>query len=145
MNISAEAGPLLAAGAFDVTHDIERDHMAGVTALTHEVGSARLSAVTGACLAAGHIAFVCLWVGLAYLLLDVTTFPSGLESLGLVVSTVLVLLSLVLGVTGARRINARDGSARCRGDGIQYRRSPTRRKSSDRPLRRGGVFVSRFL
>lgn len=105
MDIAVEVGLLLTAGVLGVTHGIEPDHVAGVAALTHEAGSARLSAVAGACFAAGHVTLVVLWVGIAYLFLDVTAFPSGLESFGLVVvGAVLALLSLVLGVVGARKL-----------------------------------------
>lgn len=104
MASSVEAGVLLTAGALGLTHGIEPDHVAGITALTHEAGDPRLSALVGGCFAAGHAALVVLWIAIAYLLFGTTSFPQ-FEQVGLlVVGIVLSVLSLYLGITGTRKL-----------------------------------------
>ena len=67
MSRHPEVGLRCTAGLLGVTYGIEPDHVRGVAALPHEAGSARLSALASACSAAGHVAFVVLWVGLGLL------------------------------------------------------------------------------
>lgn len=98
-------GYLLTAGLLGVTHGIEPDHVAGITALTHEAGDPKLSALVGSCFAAGHALLVVVWIAGAYLLFGTTSFPAAFEQFGtLLVGTVLALLSLYLGVTGTRKL-----------------------------------------
>ncbi|ESS08300.1 MAG: hypothetical protein A07HN63_02322 [uncultured archaeon A07HN63] len=98
-------GYLLTAGLLGITHGIEPDHVAGITALTHEAGDAKLSALVGGCFAAGHALLVVAWIAGAYLLFGTTSFPAVFEQFGtLFVGTVLALLSLYLGVTGTRKL-----------------------------------------
>lgn len=98
-------GLMAAAGVIGVTHAVEPDHVAGISALTGGAGDARLSALVGACFALGHVVLVVAWLVGAMLLLDATAFPPVLETVGLVVVGVaLVGLSVVLGVSAARRL-----------------------------------------
>ena len=110
MEITAVVGVLVTAAVLGITHGIEPDHVAGISALTHEAGSARVSAVVGACFAIGHIVLVALWVAVAYVLLDTRSFPHTLETVGLVVvGVVLALLGGMLGVTGTRKLLHKHG------------------------------------
>ena len=110
MEIAAVAGVLTTAAVLGVTHGIEPDHVAGISALTHEASSARLSGIVGACFAIGHIVLVALWVAVAYVLLDTRSFPSEFETIGLVVvGVVLALLGGVLGVIGTRKLLHKHG------------------------------------
>ncbi|MEF8771387.1 hypothetical protein [Halodesulfurarchaeum sp.] len=105
MDPTVGAGLLLSAGVLGVTHGIEPDHVAGITALTHDAGDPKLSALVGSCFAVGHALLVVLWIVLASVLFGVTSFPPLLEQAGLlVVGVVLALLSLYLGVSGTRRL-----------------------------------------
>lgn len=63
MSLHPEVGLRCTAGLLGVTYGIP-EHVRSVAALPHEAGSARLSALAGACSAAGHVAFVVLRVGL---------------------------------------------------------------------------------
>ena len=105
MDFTTGAGLLLTAGILGITHGIEPDHVAGITALTHERGDPKLSALVGGCFAAGHVALVVIWIVLAYVLLGTTTFPPIFEQFGLLlVGIVLSLLGLYLGITGTRKL-----------------------------------------
>lgn len=105
MDPTGWVGLLLTASALGITHGIEPDHVAGITALTHEAGDPRLSALVGSCFAAGHVALVVLWITLAYLLFQTTSFPAVFEQMGLLfVGIVLSLLGLYLGITGTRKL-----------------------------------------
>ncbi|MEF8786640.1 MAG: hypothetical protein V5A45_11960 [Haloarculaceae archaeon] len=105
MELTAAAGLLLTAGALGVTHGIEPDHVAGITALTHEAGRPKLSALVGGCFAAGHTILVVLWIAVAYLLFETTSFPAVFEQLGLLlVGLLLSVLSLSLGIIGTRKL-----------------------------------------
>ncbi len=105
MDISTGGQLLLTAGVLGLAHGIEPDHVAGITALTHEAGNAKLSALVGGCFALGHAILVVVWIALAYLLFGATSFPPQLEQFGLLaVGIILVLLSLYLGITGARNL-----------------------------------------
>jgi nickel/cobalt exporter len=98
-------GYLLTAGLLGIIHGIEPDHVAGITALTHEAGDPKLSALVGGCFAAGHALLVVVWIAGGYLLFGTTSFPAVFEQLGtLFVGVVLALLSLYLGVTGTRKL-----------------------------------------
>jgi nickel/cobalt exporter len=105
MDLLSGTGLLLTAGILGVTHGVEPDHVAGITALTGEAGDSTLSAIVGACFALGHVALVVCWIAIAVVFLDVTAFPAVLEQLGLiVVGVVLASLSLALGWSGTRRL-----------------------------------------
>lgn len=105
MDFTTGAGLLLTACTLGITHGIEPDHVAGVTALTYERGDPRLSALVGGCFAAGHVALVIVWIALAYVLLGTTSFPSVFEQIGMVlVGIMLSLLGLYLGITGTRKL-----------------------------------------
>lgn len=105
MTTSTAIGLMAAAGVIGVTHAVEPDHVAGISALTDGAGDKRLAAVVGGCFAIGHVALVVAWLVGATLLLGVTSFPPILETVGLVVvGIVLVGLSVVLGVSAARRL-----------------------------------------
>lgn len=98
-------GLVATAGGLGLTHGIEPDHLAGITALTHDADDPRLSALVGGCFAVGHALLVVLWVTLATVFFHTTTFPPAFEQVGLLcVGVVLALLSVVLGVTGMRRL-----------------------------------------
>lgn len=98
-------GLLFTAGILGLAHGIEPDHVAGITALTHEAGNAKLSALVGGCFALGHAVLVIVWIMLAHLLFGATSFPPQFKQFGfLTVGIILVLLSLYLGVTGTRNL-----------------------------------------
>lgn len=110
MELTIGAGLLVTATVLGVTHGIEPDHVAGVTALTHEADNPRLSALVGACFAAGHVALVVVWIAIAHLLLGTTAFPAVFETFGMVlVGIILSILSLYLGISGTRRILHKHG------------------------------------
>lgn len=105
MTSAAAIGMMATAGLLGVTHAIEPDHVAGITALTDGAGDSRLSAVVGASFATGHVLLVVAWVVVATVLLGATTFPPVLETVGLtVVGAVLVVLSGVLGASAGWRL-----------------------------------------
>ena len=105
MDLSLGAGLLLTAGILGITHSIEPDHVAGITALTHEAGNPKLSALVGGCFAVGHALIVMLWIALAYVLFGATSFPPVFKQFGLLlVGLILSLLSLYLGITGTRKL-----------------------------------------
>lgn len=105
MDIPTSGQLLLTAGVLGLAHGIEPDHVAGITALTHEAGNAKLSALVGGCFALGHAILVVVWLALAALLFGTTSFPPQFEQFGLLsVGIILVLLSLYLGVTGTRNL-----------------------------------------
>lgn len=100
-----ELGAVLAACALGVTHAVEPDHVAGITALTSDADDPRLSALVGGCFAIGHALLVVVWILAAKAVFDVAAFPAGAERVGtLAAGGVLVGLSLYLGVSGARRL-----------------------------------------
>jgi hypothetical protein len=78
----AAGGAVATAAALGVTHAIEPDHVAGVASLTGRYGDARLSAVVGACFAAGHVALVIAWLAVGYLLLGRTSFAGVYDAVG---------------------------------------------------------------
>lgn len=105
MDPTAGAGLLFTAGALGVAHGIEPDHVAGITALTHEAGNPKLSALVGGCFAVGHTALVVAWIAFTYLLFGTTSFPEVFEQFGMLfVGIILSLLSLYLGITGTRKL-----------------------------------------
>lgn len=98
-------GHLFTAGVLGVTHGVEPDHVAGITALTHEAGDPKLSALVGGCFAAGHALLVVCWIAFAYIVFGSTSFGPVYEQVGLLfVGIILSLLSLYLGVTGTRKL-----------------------------------------
>lgn len=105
MTTATAVGLLLTAGLLGVTHAVEPDHVAGISALTDGAGDSRLSGVVGATFALGHVFLVVAWLVVAVVLLDATRFPPMLETVGLtVVGAMLVVLSAVLGARGGRRL-----------------------------------------
>lgn len=105
MDPTVGTGLLISAGVLGVTHGIEPDHLAGITALTHDATNPKLSALVGGSFAVGHALLVILWITVAYMIVGATAFPPMLEQVGLlVVGIILALLSLYLGVTGTRRL-----------------------------------------
>lgn len=98
-------GLMLTAGALGLTHGIEPDHVAGITALTHEGGDTRLSALVGGCFATGHVVLVVVWIASAKLLVGATSFPGVYDRIGrLIIGIALAVLGLYLGVTGTRTL-----------------------------------------
>ena len=105
MDLPIGGGLFLTAGILGLTHGIEPDHVAGITALTHDAGDPKLSALVGGCFAVGHAILVVLWIALAYILFGVTSLPPVFEQFGLLfVGIMLSVLSLYLGVTGTRKL-----------------------------------------
>lgn len=88
-------GAVLTAGALGVTHALEPDHVAGISALTSQYGDSRLSALVGVCFSAGHVALVITWLVLGYVVLAQSSFPAIVDTVGTLV------VSVVLGVFGA--------------------------------------------
>jgi hypothetical protein len=98
-------GLILTASVLGVTHGIEPDHVAGITALTHEAGDPKLSALVGGCFAAGHAVLVVLWIAIAFFIFGTTSFPTVFKQFGMVfVGVLLTLLGLYLGITGIRKL-----------------------------------------
>lgn len=98
-------GMLAAAGVIGITHAVEPDHVAGISALTEGAADRRLSALVGACFGLGHVVLVVGWIVGATLLLGETSLPPVVETVGLVVAgVVLVGLGGALGVSAARRL-----------------------------------------
>jgi nickel/cobalt exporter len=109
--MSAVAAALTTAALLGVTHAIEPDHVAGITALTGRYADSRLSALVGACFSVGHVALVVGWLAVAYAVLERTTFPAVLDLLG-TVGAALLLGGIGAGMTlGGLRTLAR-GHAR---------------------------------
>lgn len=105
MTATTAIGLVAAAGIIGVTHAIEPDHVAGISALTDGTGETSRSAVVGACFAAGHVLLVVAWLVAATVLAGVASFPPVTETVGLVaVGVGLVALSTFLGVSAARRL-----------------------------------------
>lgn len=105
MDLLAGEGIMITACILGVTHGVEPDHVAGITALTHEAGNPRLSALVGGCFGLGHTLLVVGWIALAYLLFESASFPPQFEQLGLLsVGIVLTLLSLSLGIRGTQSL-----------------------------------------
>lgn len=94
MTTSLLAG-LTIAGILGVTHAIEPDHVAGISALTSEYADSRRSILAGACFALGHVGLVVCWVFLGYVLLGRSTFPAVFDRIGS------VGVGVILGVLGA--------------------------------------------
>ena len=113
-------GALVTAGVLGATHAIEPDHVAGISSLSGRYDDARLSALVGVCFSVGHVALVVAWLALAYLVLEQTSFPETLTTLGTLAVTVLLatfgLLLTVQGYRAAARAHTRDGHG---GDGAR--------------------------
>ena len=93
------------AGLFGVTHAIEPDHVAGISAVTSEYGDSHLSMLAGACFALGHVGLVVCWVVLGYLLLGRSTFPAVFDTVGSVgVGILLGVLGAMMAVRGIQRV-----------------------------------------
>lgn len=91
------AGILLSAALLGVTHALEPDHVAGITALATE-GSRWRAALVGACFAVGHVALVAVWVGVGSFVVD--SLPvAPLEAFG---STALGVVLLAVALVTAR-------------------------------------------
>lgn len=115
----SELGVVLAAGSLGVTHAIEPDHVAGITALTSDADDPWLSALVGGCFAVGHAVLVVIWILVANAVLSVTALPAGAERVGtLAAGVVLGALSLYLGVSGVHRLVHRHDHAH--GDGRRH-------------------------
>lgn len=90
-------GILLSAALLGVTHGIEPDHVAGITALASE-GSRWRAGLVGACFAVGHVALVAVWVVVGSLVVD--RLPvAPLEAFG---STALGVVLLAVALVTAR-------------------------------------------
>lgn len=95
---------LFTSAVLGITHGFEPDHAAGIFSLTSESRDSRLAAVIGACFAVGHVVLVGIWIGIAQLLFEMTSFPRFVESLGTVVlGVVLVLLGGIIGLLGGQK------------------------------------------
>jgi hypothetical protein len=92
--LSPLLGALATAGVLGVTHAIEPDHVAGISSVTSDAGSPRLSALVGACFSAGHVVLVVAWLAVGYLALGLTEYPPVFDVVGTVGVT------LLLGVLG---------------------------------------------
>lgn len=96
-------GAIATAGALGVTHALEPDHVAGISALTGRHGDSRLSAIVGVCFSAGHVALVVAWLAVAYVALGQRGFPAVLDTVGTVaVIAMLGILGTLLTVRGYR-------------------------------------------
>lgn len=105
MHLPIGSGLVTTALLLGITHGLEPDHVAGITALTQDAADPRRSAVVGGLFGLGHALFVVVWIAGAYLVFDTTSFPPAYEQVGLLlVGVVLALLSLSLGLSGLRRL-----------------------------------------
>jgi threonine/homoserine/homoserine lactone efflux protein len=92
--LSPLLGALATAGVLGVTHAIEPDHVAGISSVTSDAGSPRLSALVGACFSAGHVVLVVAWLAVGYLALGLTEYPPVFDVIGT------AGVALLLGVLG---------------------------------------------
>ena len=105
MSLLAVGGVLATTALLGVTHAVEPDHVAGITALTSDAGSPRRSALVGAAFGTGHTSLVVVWVALGYVMLGTTTFPTAFVHLGtLALGVVLAVLGGVMGALGLRTL-----------------------------------------
>lgn len=125
--------PLVSAGLLGVTHAVEPDHVAGISALTRRHADARRSTLAGVCFAVGHVALVVVWVLLGYLLLGRSSYPPLFDSLGAIgVGVLLGLLGATTTLGGLRRLRHVHDHER---GAVVHRHSPlhgTRGGSADR-------------
>ena len=101
-------GALATAGLLGVTHAVEPDHVAGISALTSEYADPRRSALVGACFSLGHAALVVAWLVGAAILLGRAEFPAVYGRIGTAAAGLLLgVLGAGLAVAGLRRALAR--------------------------------------
>jgi len=105
----AGLGVLGAAAVLGVTHALEPDHAAGISALTSDTDNWTHAAFVGGSFAVGHVVVVVAWVGLLTLLgTAASTIPSVVDQFGATVAGgLLVAVAALLAVTGARRLRGR--------------------------------------
>jgi len=101
-------GVLGAAAVLGVTHALEPDHAAGISALTSETDRWTHAAFVGGSFAVGHVAVVVAWVAVLGLLgAAASSVPGVVDEFGTVVAGgVLVAVAAALAATGAHRLRA---------------------------------------
>ncbi|MDH5019655.1 hypothetical protein [Halobacterium rubrum] len=101
-------GILGAAAVLGVTHALEPDHAAGISALTSETDRWTHAAFVGGSFAVGHVAVVVAWVAVLGLLgAAASSVPGAVDELGtLVAGGILLVVAAVLAATGAHRLRA---------------------------------------
>ncbi|MFC4451705.1 hypothetical protein [Halorussus aquaticus] len=106
MSLLATLGVFGAAVVLGVTHGLEPDHAAGISALTSETDSRGHAAFVGASFAVGHALIVVAWVALLSALgASASAAPEALGTVGSTLAgVVLGAIALLLGVTGVRRL-----------------------------------------
>lgn len=98
-------GALVTASILGVTHAIEPDHVAGITSLTGSKGGTKVSAIIGACFSIGHVVLVVIWIGIGYVVLGRTSFPTIYGRIGtLGVGFGLGLLGCAMVIGGLRSV-----------------------------------------
>jgi hypothetical protein len=102
----SDLGVFGAALVLGVTHGLEPDHAAGISALTSEADSRSHAAFVGASFAVGHALIVVAWVALLSALgAGASAAPDALGVVGSTFAGVLLgAIALLLGVTGVRRL-----------------------------------------
>lgn len=106
MNLPTGLGVFGAAIVLGVTHGIEPDHAAGISALTTETDSRSHAAFVGASFAVGHVLIVVAWIALLSALgAGAEVAPDAIGAVGsTVVGVVLASVAVLLGATGVRRL-----------------------------------------
>jgi nickel/cobalt exporter len=101
-------GVLGAAAVLGVTHALEPDHAAGISALTSETDRWTHAAFVGGSFAVGHVAVVVAWVAVLGLLgAAASSVPGAVDEFGtVVVGGILVVVAAALAATGAHRLRA---------------------------------------
>ncbi|NIC00206.1 hypothetical protein [Halobacterium sp. R2-5] len=105
----AGLGVLGAAAVLGVTHALEPDHAAGISALTSETDRWTHAAFVGGSFAVGHVLVVVAWVAVLTLLgTAASTVPAVVDEFGtLVAGGILLAVAALLAVTGTRRLRGR--------------------------------------
>lgn len=88
-----------------VTHALEPDHVAGISAVATGSGDSRVGTLTGSAFGAGHAVLVVVWVGLWYVLDGLGVVPAWMDGVGTtLVAVLLATFAIYLGVAGVRRL-----------------------------------------
>jgi len=99
------ASVLVAAAVLGVTHGLEPDHAAGISALTTEADGPTHAAFVGGCFAVGHVLVVLAWVGLLAVVGRAVASAGALDAAGsIAVGLVLLGVATLLAATGSRRL-----------------------------------------
>lgn len=97
------ASVVVSAALLGVTHTLEPDHVAGISALATGSGETRIATLAGSAFGIGHALLVCGWVGLWYLLSGVHAVPGWMDEVGTALVAALLAVLAAFFVTAALR------------------------------------------